>query len=117
MSRYTRFTAALLALGLCAAPVYAATTCLMPHAKPRLVPIEQPGRNAKNSDLLADCRETCAQRPGGELMLLAKDIPAPRHLPLVSSPDEVAAWHAEIFERLSEMRDDDLAVRYCQLML
>jgi hypothetical protein len=48
-------------------------------------------------------------------MLLAGDIPGPGHLPVISGPDEVASWHAEIFEQLSLLRDEDDPLHYCEL--
>jgi len=115
MSRYRHTAAALLTLGLAAAPVYAATDCPLPGANKLFVVLEQ--QRAPAHTRLAQCDDKCVPHQTGDLMLLADDIPALRHLPLVSGPDEVASWHAEIFERLSERRDDDPALRYCQLML
>ncbi len=46
-----------------------------------------------------------------------EDVTAPTHLPVVSSPDEVAAWHAEIFERLSDGQQQSGPTRYCKLGL
>jgi hypothetical protein len=42
-------------------------------------------------------------------------LPAPTHLPVVSAPDEVAAWHAEIFEQLAASRAQ--STQYCKLDL
>ena len=42
-------------------------------------------------------------------------LPTPTHLPVVSAPDEVAAWHAEIFEQLAARRAE--STQYCKLDL
>ena len=118
MPSYCRLTAALLALGLTTAPLQAATNCTLPGAKPALAALGEHGlRTTPAPDMLADCSERCAARQSGDLMLLAGDIPAPHHLPVISGPDEVASWHAEIFEQLSVLRDDEDPLRYCELKL
>ena len=115
MPSYCRLAAALLAVSLLTAPAQAATNCPIPGAKPALVALEAHVTRTHAFTHLAECNDRCLPRQSGDLMLLADDIPAPRHLPVVSSPDEVASWHAEIFERLSTMRDEDPTLRYCQL--
>jgi hypothetical protein len=44
-------------------------------------------------------------------------LPAPTHLPVVSSPEEVAAWHVEIFEQLADARARPQPTQYCKLDL
>jgi hypothetical protein len=44
-------------------------------------------------------------------------LPGPTHLPVVSGPDDVASWHAEIFERLADARAGAANPQYCQLKL
>jgi hypothetical protein len=48
---------------------------------------------------------------------LAPVLPGPTHLPVVSGPDDVASWHAEIFERLADARAGAANPQYCQLKL
>jgi hypothetical protein len=115
MPSYCRLASALLALGLLTAPAYAATNCPSPGAKPALAALQAHALRAHAFSHPAECQDKCLPRQSGELMLLADDIPAPHHLPVVSGADEVASWHAEIFERLSGLRDDDSAPRYCQV--
>jgi hypothetical protein len=47
--------------------------------------------------------------------LSSSDLPGPMHLPVVAAPDEVAAWHVEIFERVSQSREDGALEYYCKL--
>jgi len=39
---------------------------------------------------------------------------APPHLPVLTELEDVADWHAQIYERLSESRDTDDLLQYCQ---
>jgi hypothetical protein len=117
MSRFVEFTIALLVLGVCvpAATVQAATLCRTPNGEDALGLLAQ--RHVEAPDLLADCVEKCVPGAQHDLMLLVDDIPAPRHLPLLSSADEVASRHADIFEIVSSLREDPEALEYCQLTL
>ena len=116
MSRFVELALALLVLGLSTSitPAHAAV-CPTPGGDDGLALLAQ--QHAQPPELLADCTEKCASGGQRELMLLVDDIPSPRHLPLVSGADEVASWHAEIFEVLSGLREDGQALEYCQLML
>ncbi|HXV08439.1 MAG TPA: hypothetical protein VD791_10450 [Burkholderiales bacterium] len=116
MSRFVELALALLVLGLSTSitPAHAAV-CPTPGGDDGLALLAQQPAHA--AQLLADCSEKCASGGQRELMLLVDDIPSPRHLPLVSGADEVASWHAEIFEVLSVRREDAEALEYCQLML
>lgn len=116
MSRFSGLAIALLVL-ICvpATAAHAATVCTTPAAEDALALLAQ--QHAQPVELLADCAEKCTSGAQRDLMLLVDDIPSPRHLPLVSGADEVASWHAEIFEMLSGLRDDAQALEYCQLML
>jgi hypothetical protein len=116
MSRFVELALALLVLGLSTSltPAHAAV-CTTPGGDDELALLAQ--QHAQPPELLADCSEKCASGGQRELMLLVDDIPSPRHLPLVSGADEVASWHAEIFEVLSGRREDAQALEYCQLML
>lgn len=117
MSRLFELAIALLVLGVCvlATPVNAATVCKLPGVEDGLALLAR--QHAQALDPLADCAEKCTPGAQRDLMLLVDDIPSPRHLPLVSGADEVASWHAEIFEKLSELRDDGEALQYCHLTL
>jgi hypothetical protein len=42
-------------------------------------------------------------------------LPVPMHLPVVSDPDEVAAWHAEIFEQLADARSGGNSSQVCRV--
>jgi len=69
-------------------------------------------RAAGARDLLRpECTDACP-RSDSEAHV-ADAVAVPTHLPVVSSADEIAAWHAEIFERLQA---DDPKV-YCKLDL
>jgi hypothetical protein len=117
MSRFFQVAVALLVLGISLPPTSAnaATVCVTLGAKDGLALLAR--QHAQAPELLAECREKCTPGAQRDLMLLADDIPSPRHLPLVSDADEVASWHAEIFEKLSNLREEEEAVLYCELML
>jgi hypothetical protein len=117
MSRFFRLAIASLVLGASIPPTpgHAATVCATLSADSGLALLAR--QHARAPELLADCREKCTAGAQGDLMLLADDIPSPRHLPLVSAADEVASWHAEIFEKLSDLREEEEALQYCELML
>jgi hypothetical protein len=66
-------------------------------------------QSAPRELLLEECASGCsASDSQGDS---ADAVAVPTHLPVVSSPDQIAAWHAEIFDRLQA--DDDL--RYCSV--
>jgi hypothetical protein len=117
MSRFFQVAVALLVLGISLPPTsaHAATVCVTLGAKDGLALLAR--QHAQAPGLLADCAEKCTPGAQRDLMLLVDDIPSPRHLPIVSGADEVASWHAEIFEKLSDLREEEEAVQYCQLML
>jgi hypothetical protein len=77
---------------------------VMPAARAALVPAQQ---------LAQACAQNCelAGLQNGDPVA----VPAPPHLPVVSSPETVAAWHAEIFEQLAESRGTAAHTQYCQL--
>jgi len=79
----------------------AAVPCVTPKAK---VQDAVPGR-------VVDCRDTGSLRTGkcikngqaeGALPALALDMPAPLPVLIVARAEDVAEWHAEIFEHLSQ---------------
>jgi hypothetical protein len=73
---------------------------------------------ARTAAAPAQVAQACAQNcelaglQNGEPLAM---LPAPTHLPVVSSPEEVAAWHAEIFEQLAESRGSAARTQVCQL--
>jgi len=93
-----------------AAPVCSSIAAKRPIAVPA---VPHPAAHEASGGTQA-CAKNCEiaglQRTGLKVMLIA-----PTHLPVVSTPDEVAAWHAEIFEQLSAARGD--ATQYCKLDL
>jgi hypothetical protein len=114
MSRFVELAIALLVLGI-SVPIQAATLCPTPGDKEALALLAQ--QQGPVPDLLADCVERCMPGAQHDLMLLVDDIPAPRHLPLLSSADEVASRHADIFELVSSLREDPEALEVCELTL
>lgn len=113
MTYRARFALSVLAVAgsMIAVAVEAAPACLAWSAFRVVHFPAQPAQPALSVAFLTTaCNEDCVADASGEL---AEDLPAPTHLPLVSSPDEVASWHAEIFERLSDIRDEP--PRYCAL--
>lgn len=70
-----------------------------------------PALGSKNSLTVQACKDECVAHLGQRDRAIGK-APAPSHLPLLSSPDEIADWHAEIFDRLS--RKDDGTV-FCNV--
>jgi hypothetical protein len=117
MARFFRLAVALLVFGVVApaTPVHAATVCKTLGADDGLALLAR--QHAQGPQLLAECREKCTSGAQRDLMLFADDIPTPRHLPLVSAADEVAYRHAGIFEKLSDLREEDEAVLYCEVAL
>ena len=116
MPNFLCLAVAWLALGLTSTPLHAAINCRLPGANHALSALDEHGVRAGSPAMLLDCADRCTTHHSDELMLLSDDIPSPRHLPVVSGPDEVASWHAEIFEHLSEQREDQGSPRYCDLM-
>ncbi|HEU5283661.1 MAG TPA: hypothetical protein VFU53_07600 [Burkholderiales bacterium] len=117
MARFFRLAVALLVFGVVApaTPAHAATVCKTLGADDGLALLAR--QHAQGPQLLADCREKCTPGAQRELMLFADDIPSPRHLPLVAAADEVASRHAGIFEKLSDLREEDEAGLYWELSL
>ena len=109
----------LLACLLASQAAVAAVPCVSPKAKaPESLPAQA-----------ADCREvapgglrtgTCAKGDSSQSAppLLALDMPSPSPLPIVARVEDVADWHAEIFEHLSEARSSTPAIRgNCSFLL
>jgi hypothetical protein len=69
----------------------------------RPVPIAATAEDGRNA--YRRCSGACPARLTGHPSAAA-DIPAPTHLPVASSPDEIASWHAEIFARLTQAGED-----------
>lgn len=58
------------------------------------------------------CRTDCDPAAAA---VTGKTTSAPTHLPVVATPDSVADWHAQIYERLSQTRDSSEQPQYCQV--
>lgn len=63
-----------------------------------------PTLDAKKSLTLQACKDECVAHLGERGAVVGKS-PAHSHLPLLSSADEIADWHAEIFDRLNRKQD------------
>jgi hypothetical protein len=70
-----------------------------------------------SNDYIAVEGEQCAADCPANMTaaLSSSDMPGPMHLPVVAAPDDVAAWHVEIFERVSQSREDGTLEYYCKL--
>jgi hypothetical protein len=58
-------------------------------------------------------KETCPQNCRTDDRTAAHEAPAPLPLAIVTHAEDVADWHAGIFERLASERADDGPTRYC----
>jgi hypothetical protein len=107
-----------LTLAVSVSNLHAATVCSSIVAK-RQVPAAaltqaQPARPLADTQACTkDCKIAGLQ--GSETLLPV--LPGPRHLPVVSAPDDVASWHAEIFDRLTDARSTAVNSQYCELKL
>ena len=90
-----------LALAVTVSNLHAATVCSSIVAK-RQIPAAALAQAARPLAETQACTKNCriAGLQGSEALLPV--LPGPRHLPVVSAPDDVASWHAEIFERLAQ---------------
>lgn len=61
---------------------------------------------AVKDDCQRDCKAAREAKP---------ETPSPLPLSVVTRAEEVADWHADIFERLSSQQGDDRSARYCGL--
>lgn len=112
LSRLVCATGLVLAAAL--SNLHAAPVCSSVVAK-RQIPATAPSHAAdqkivRTQACSQDCKVAVLQR-GDPVVAL----PAPTHLPVVSGTDEVAAWHAEIFEHLARSRAGAGPTQYCQL--
>ncbi|MCC7547044.1 MAG: hypothetical protein IT532_04700 [Burkholderiales bacterium] len=55
------------------------------------------------------CRSDCAQSTAE-----ASGQAVPPHLPVLAEPEDVAEWHAQIYERLSASREAPETLQYCK---
>jgi hypothetical protein len=96
--------------------LHAAPVCSSIVAKQRL-PVTVLEAQRSGAVLVAqDCAQDC-EVAGIEPAEQPAALPAPTHLPVVSSPEEVAAWHVEIFEQLADARARAQPTQYCKLDL
>jgi hypothetical protein len=110
MSSALRFAvASLTAVVLIAPPVIAKPVCNA-AVLPCPAPAQQAGANAASPSSDA-CPGACLAQISNE-MTATDTVPVPAHLPVVSSPDEIASWHAEIFDRISRA---DARATVCKL--
>jgi hypothetical protein len=97
--------------------LHAATTCSSIAAKQQ-VRIGTPAHilAAQGRTATEACAQNCqiAGLEAGDAKLI---VPAPTHLPVVSEPDEVASWHAEIFEQITAARAASARIQVCKLGL
>jgi hypothetical protein len=57
------------------------------------------------------CRSDCGQSAATAIGPAAH---TPPHLPVLAQPEDVADWHAHIYERLSETRESGKELQYCK---
>ena len=57
------------------------------------------------------CRSDCGQSAATAIGPAAH---TPPHLPVLAQPEDVADWHAHIYERLSETRESGKQLQYCK---
>ena len=91
---------------------HAATACPGAGSKLssiRLGPAASSHAIALNKGCPLDCADQQAQAPKGS----EREAHAPLPLSLVASAEDVADWHAGIFERLRGERFEEGATRYC----
>jgi len=87
------------------------------HAAPRCttdvrVLILSQAQTADNATVIArTCRSDCGQMAAAALGPAAH---TPPHLPVLAQPEDVADWHAHIYERLSQTREIDADLQYCK---
>lgn len=102
MSCAIRLAAAAAVVVLIAPPVIAKPAC--DTVQPRQAINTATTRAANTTIVGQQCSRTCLSQTR-DTASAADDVPAPAHLPVVSPPDEIASWHAEIFDRLSQGDD------------
>ena len=113
-------------LRLACATVFSLATLSNLHAAPACSSVaarQQVRVDASSQPVAAQSRsgnEACARNcdvaglePGNARLT----VPAPSYLPVVSEPDEVASWHAEIFDRLQQARSGAAHTQVCKLDL
>lgn len=85
------------------------------HAAPRCTANVQVLIMAEAATTTTVLERSCRTDCDPAATIAAKIMPAPTHLPVVATPDSVADWHAQIYERLSQKRDDSEQPQYCQV--
>jgi hypothetical protein len=87
------------------------------HAAPRCttdvrVLILSESQAAEHATLITrTCRSDCAQAAA---VAVGPTAHTPPHLPVLVQPEDVADWHAEIYERISETRESSEELQYCK---
>jgi hypothetical protein len=94
--------------------LHAAPVCSSIAAKRQPTVAVAPHQNAQLTEQTQACAKNC-QLAGLQATDPKTVLPAPPHLPVFSAPDEVAAWHAEIFEQIAASRAQ--STQYCKLDL
>ena len=104
----------LLAAVLTAPSVDAATVCSdgSKSWKNTLEPATHVGALAMSRNCPLDCR---SHVQGDASMGSEREAHAPLPLSVVTRAEDIADWHADIFERLRGERFDDGLVRYCSI--
>jgi hypothetical protein len=94
--------------------LHAAPVCSSVIAKQRTPVTALEAHRAGATVAVQGCAQNC-DVAGLQPAEVRAALPAPSHLPVVSSPEEVAAWHVEIFEQLADARTSP--TQYCKLDL
>lgn len=103
MSCAIRLAAATAVVVLIAPPVIAKPACDTIHSRQAIQAATTQAANTRVGK--EQCSRTCLSQTR-DAAARADDVPGPAHLPVVSPPDEIASWHAEIFDHLSQGGDN-----------
>jgi hypothetical protein len=117
LSFIVRIAAVVAVIALAPSLLYAATPCstLLAASRPpvsALAAVTEAEALPRLRECVRDCDMATLQE--GKLQFA---LPSPAHWPAVSSTDEVAAWHVEIFERLTDARSQPDATQVCEARL
>jgi hypothetical protein len=112
-----------LASMLFAQTVYAAQSCIDPFKQPAVAlsqAQESDCHGAKQPPNANCCLAQCVQgnQTTAQPPLLALDMPPALPLLIVTRAEDIAEWHADIFERIAGIPTGPPAsIRYCSLLL